>query len=48
MAIHVPDDVYPWDWSVCRWLEGETAETASIGDLPSEHGAGRPHAAIVA
>jgi aminoglycoside phosphotransferase (APT) family kinase protein len=33
LAIGVPDDTYPWNWSVYRWLEGETAETAGIGDL---------------
>lgn len=28
-----PAEGYPWDWSVCRWLEGENATIARITDL---------------
>ncbi len=27
-----PGEGYPWDWSVCQWLEGETATLDRIGD----------------
>ena len=27
-----PDDDYPWHWSVCRWLEGETATVDRLAD----------------
>lgn len=33
LAIGGPDAAYPWSWSVYRWIDGETAETARIGDL---------------
>ena len=33
LALGVPGEGYPWGWSVYRWLEGETAETARIDDL---------------
>src|SRR5579862_397853 len=32
LAIGAPDDGYPWPWSVNRWLQGETAAAAPIGD----------------
>jgi len=28
-----PGEGYPWHWSVCRWLPGETAAAARIDDL---------------
>ncbi|MDQ4007264.1 MAG: aminoglycoside phosphotransferase family protein [Actinomycetota bacterium] len=28
-----PGEGYPWAWSIYRWLEGETAETARVDDL---------------
>ncbi|MGH3087064.1 MAG: phosphotransferase, partial [Rubrobacteraceae bacterium] len=28
-----PAEGYPWQWSVYRWLEGETATTERIADL---------------
>lgn len=28
-----PAEGYPWDWSVCRWLEGENATLERIADL---------------
>ncbi|MHB8668965.1 MAG: aminoglycoside phosphotransferase family protein [Acidimicrobiales bacterium] len=30
-----PEEGYPWHWSICRWLPGEMAATASIEDLES-------------
>jgi aminoglycoside phosphotransferase (APT) family kinase protein len=33
LAVGVPGDGYPWNWSVYRWLEGETAETAPVANL---------------
>lgn len=33
LAMGQPDDGYPWHWSVYRWLEGEVATIAGIGDL---------------
>jgi aminoglycoside phosphotransferase (APT) family kinase protein len=33
LALGVPAHGYPWNWSVHRWLDGEPAATASIGDL---------------
>ncbi len=32
LAIGTPGDGYPWPWSVNRWLEGEPAAVAPIGD----------------
>ena len=32
-AMGEPAEGYPWKWSVYRWLEGETAASARIGDL---------------
>ena len=33
LAKGVPGDGYPFDWSVYRWIEGETAAAAHIGGL---------------
>jgi aminoglycoside phosphotransferase (APT) family kinase protein len=33
VAKGAPDDGYPYPWSVYRWLEGELASKAPIGDL---------------
>ncbi len=33
LAIGRPADGYPWEWSVYRWIEGETAAPGRIGDL---------------
>jgi aminoglycoside phosphotransferase (APT) family kinase protein len=33
LAMGVPADVYPWHWSVYRWLEGENAAIERIADL---------------
>lgn len=33
LALGAPDDEYPWQWSVCRWLAGEVATTDGIADL---------------
>jgi len=32
LAKGTPDMGYPWPWSVCQWIEGETAEAGRIGD----------------
>lgn len=33
LAKGAPDDGYPWQWSVYRWIEGETATAERIADL---------------
>jgi len=33
LALGEPANGYPWNWSVCRWIEGETAAPERIGDL---------------
>ena len=33
LAMGVPDDGYPWHWSIYRWLEGENATIERIADL---------------
>lgn len=33
LAMGEPGDVYPWRWSIYRWLEGDTAAIARIADL---------------
>lgn len=33
LAIGQPSKNYPWNWSVCRWIEGENASTLGIDDL---------------
>src|SRR5215217_7936709 len=32
LAVGSPAEGYPWSWSVCRWLEGEDASVAGLGD----------------
>ncbi len=32
LAKGTPAEGYPWDWSVCRWLEGENATIERIAD----------------
>lgn len=33
LAMGKPDHGYPWKWSIYRWLEGESANSAPINDL---------------
>ena len=33
LAMGRPAEGYPWHWSVCRWLEGETAAVERVADL---------------
>lgn len=33
LAMGVPAGGYPWNWSVYRWLDGDTATVAGIADL---------------
>ncbi|MDG4898516.1 aminoglycoside phosphotransferase family protein [Mesorhizobium sp. WSM4976] len=33
LAMGEPAEIYPWRWSVYRWIEGETAKNAHIADL---------------
>lgn len=33
LALGMPTNEYPWHWSVCPWLDGETASVARIIDL---------------
>ncbi|KQV31702.1 aminoglycoside phosphotransferase [Rhizobium sp. Root1203] len=33
LAMGVPDEIYPWPWSVYEWREGETARVERIEDL---------------
>lgn len=33
LAMGEPTDGYPWNWSVYRWLDGETAEIEQIANL---------------
>jgi aminoglycoside phosphotransferase (APT) family kinase protein len=33
IAMGKPDEIYPWKWSINRWLPGEAAATATIADL---------------
>lgn len=33
LAMGKPECGYPWKWSIYRWLEGQTAASAKIGDL---------------
>lgn len=33
LAMGIPDDLFPWHWSVYRWLEGENATKGWIDDL---------------
>lgn len=32
LAMGKPGEDYPWQWSVYRWIDGETAKTAEIAD----------------
>ncbi|MES0090216.1 aminoglycoside phosphotransferase family protein [Mesorhizobium sp. M0030] len=32
LAMGEPGEDYPWQWSVYRWIDGETAKTAEIAD----------------
>lgn len=34
LAMGKPEYGYPWKWSIYRWLDGETAAYAKIGNLP--------------
>jgi len=33
LAVGQPADGYPWNWSVYRWVDGETATPERVGDL---------------
>ncbi len=33
LAMGSPEHGYPWKWSIYRWLEGQSANSAPIGDL---------------
>src|SRR3954469_13654021 len=33
LAMGEPGEDYPWQWSVYRWIDGETAKTAEIADI---------------
>jgi aminoglycoside phosphotransferase (APT) family kinase protein len=33
LALGHPAEGYPWSWSVCRWLEGESAQSQRPADL---------------
>jgi len=33
LAIGEPANGYPWKWSICRWIEGETAAPERISDV---------------
>jgi aminoglycoside phosphotransferase (APT) family kinase protein len=33
LAMGEPGEGYPWNWSIYKWLEGETAATAQIANL---------------
>lgn len=33
LAQGAPREGYPWDWTICRWLEGESVATAAISDM---------------
>jgi aminoglycoside phosphotransferase (APT) family kinase protein len=33
LAVGKPGAGYPWHWSICRWIEGETVEAAGNVDL---------------
>jgi aminoglycoside phosphotransferase (APT) family kinase protein len=34
LAKGVPSDIYPWPWTVNKWLDGENAARERIADLP--------------
>ena len=33
LAKGAPGEGYPWDWTICRWLEGESVAVARIDEL---------------
>ena len=33
LAQGAPGEGYPWDWTICRWLEGEEATAENVPDL---------------
>ena len=33
LAMGVPDENFPWHWSIYRWLDGETATVERIADM---------------
>jgi aminoglycoside phosphotransferase (APT) family kinase protein len=33
LALSVPSETFPWHWSVCKWIEGESATVENIADL---------------
>lgn len=33
LGLGMPDYGYPWKWSIYRWIEGDTAAVAPIGDM---------------
>lgn len=33
LALGHPGEGYPWSWSICRWLEGESAQYQHTADL---------------
>jgi len=33
LAMGIPAEGFPWDWSIYRWLEGDTASIERIGDM---------------
>ena len=37
LALGLPDGDYPWHWSVMRWIDGETAQTAPCDPVRLAH-----------
>ena len=35
LAIGAPSEDYPWNWSICRWIEGETAKPDRVVNMVS-------------
>ena len=33
VAIGAPAEGYPWNWAICRWIEGETARPDRVVDM---------------
>ena len=33
LAMGVPDEDFPWHWSIYRWLDGDTATVERIADM---------------
>jgi aminoglycoside phosphotransferase (APT) family kinase protein len=44
LARGVPDAVFPWEWSVHRWIEGDNANSTSFADA---HGVARDLASFI-